>query len=152
MLFFKKYYVNVTEEVNAISIIHDLQYAIRDSKSPDGLLTVIVPEPGAGLALIPNISEVIEELKVSLDVFGSEAGNAQDKLKREREVGPIVQSAILGRTLHIPFQEAKLLIDPYDEVFLLDFEHKKRRREFIVQIISEAPPAENEKQQPGRQG
>lgn len=149
MLYFKTCYVNVTDDIDVIKITHDLKYAIRDSKSPDGLITAIIRSPGAGLALMPNIPEAIDELKVSIDVFGAEAGTAKDKLKREKEIGAIVQSTILGRTIHIPFQEGKLLIDPYDEVFLLDFEHKRGRREFTLQVISEAPAGEQ--QQNGQQ-
>jgi thiamine phosphate synthase YjbQ (UPF0047 family) len=145
MLYTKKCYINTTEEVDAVAITHDLKYAIADSKSPDGLVTVLVTTPGAGLAILPPIEDAIEELKVSLDVFGADAGTAQDKLKREREIGPIVQSAILGRTVHLPFQEGKLLIDPYDEIYLLDFEHNKGRREFLIHVFSEAPaPCEKE--------
>lgn len=151
--FSKRYYVNTTEEVDVISIIHELEYALRDSKGPEGLLTAIVPHPGAGLVVITPIPEVIEELKTTLDVFGSEAGTAKDRLKKEREIGPIIQSAILGRTVHIPFEEGELMIDPYDDVLLLDFEHKKGRREFIVQIISEAPaPEQQQQQQKARRG
>lgn len=140
MLFLKRYYIDTTDEVDVISVIHDLKYALRDSKSPEGLLTAIVPAPGASLVLMPAIDEVIEELKASVQVFGAEAGTAKDKLKREINVGAVVQSTILGRTVHIPFQEGKLLIDPYDDVFLFDFEPKKGRREIIVQVFSEAPP------------
>lgn len=139
MLFFKKYYVNTTEKVDVISITPDLKYAIRDSQAPEGLLTAIVPQPGAGLTIMMSVEEAIEELKTVLDVFATEAGKIKDKLKRERDLGPIIQSALLGRSVHIPFQDAKLLIDPYDEVLLLDFEKKGGRREFIVQVLSEAP-------------
>jgi len=146
MLFFKKYYVNTTEEVDAKSIIHDLQYAIQDSKAPEGLLTVIVPDSGAGLAIINPNDELIEEMKTTFDVFGADTGTIVDNLKREKDIAPIIQAAIMGRTIHLPFQDCKLLLDPYDEVILFDFEKKSGRREFVVQIISEAP-AEDKQQQ-----
>ena len=142
MLFTKKYYVNVTEGVDVISVIHDLKYAVRDSKSSEGLLTAIIPDAGAGLVLMPNITEAIDELKVTMDMFGSEAGRGVDQIKRERDIGPIIQSSILGRTIHLPFREGKFLFDPYDDVFFVDFMKKVARKEFIVQIVSEAPPAE----------
>lgn len=142
MFFFKRCYVNTTEETDVISVIHELRYAIRDSKGPEGLLTAITPRPGAGFVIMSLVPELVDELKASFEVFGSEAGVSKDGLKREFEVGPHIQAAILGRTVHIPFQEGRLLIDPYDDVLLVDFEHKRARREFIVQVISETPAAE----------
>jgi len=138
MFFFKKSYIETTDEVDIIPVIHEVKYAIRDSKGPDGLLTVIVPQPGAGLVLIPAIEEVLQELKTTLEVFATETGLAKDRLKREREVGPIIQSAILGRSLQIPFQDGELAVDPYDEIFLVDFVKKSERREILIQVISEA--------------
>lgn len=141
MLFTKRYYVNTTDEVDVISVIHECRYAVRDSKSSDGLLTAIVPQSGASLVIMPAISDVIDELKASMDVFGSEAGSAVDKLKRERAIGPIIQSTILGRTVHVPFQDGALILDPYDEIFLVDFERWRGRREIVIQILSEAVPS-----------
>ena len=140
MLFTKRYYVNTTDEVDVISVIHECRYAIRDSKSADGLLTAVATQAGAAFVIMPAIQDAIDELKASMDVFGAEAGSAPDRLKRERAIGPIVQSAILGRTVHLPFHDGMLILDPYDEVFLVDFERKGGRREFVVQIISDAAP------------
>ena len=152
MFFFKKSYVDTTDEVDIISIIHEVKYAIRDSKGPDGLLTVIVPQPGAGLVLIPAIDEVLGELRTTLEVFATETGSAKDRLKREREVGPIIQSAILGRSLNIPFQDGELTVDPYDEIFLVDFVKKSERREILIQVISEAAGQGAQGQQPQMPG
>lgn len=146
MLFFKTCYVNTSKGVDVVQITDDLKYAIRDSKSPEGLLTVISPKAGVGFLLMPNIDELKNELKNTFEVFGSETGSAKDKLKRERNIGPILQSAILGRSMTLPFREQQLLIDHYDEVFLVDFEETPSRRDFMIQIISEAPAAEQPKQ------
>lgn len=148
MLFIKRCYANVTASVDVKAISHDIKYAIRDSKSPDGLLTVVIPQSGAGLVVMPAIPEAMEELKTTMDMFGAEAGSARDALKRERDIGPIIQSALLGRTVHLPFTDSKLILDPYDEVLLVDFEKKVGRREFVIQIVSEAPSAEAPKKGP----
>lgn len=142
MIFYKTCYANTTDDVDVLSIIHECKFAILESQSTDGLLTVVSPNSGVGFTVMPNIPEAIDEMKASIDIFGGEAGEAKDRLKRDRAIGPIVQSAVMGRTIHIPFKDGVMLLDPYDEVFLFDFDHKKSRREFIIQIISESPPAQ----------
>lgn len=139
MQFFKRCYVNTTADIDCLKITHDVKYAIRDSKSPEGLLTIVVPESGAGLVVMPDIPEAQDELKATFAVFGGEGGAAKDKLKRDTDIAPVVQSAVMGRVLNLPFQDSKVLTGHYDEIFLVDFVKKPARREFIIQIISEAP-------------
>lgn len=51
MIFLKKCFVSTSEKVDTLSIIHDIRYALRDSKAKEGLVTVVIPKAGAGLAL-----------------------------------------------------------------------------------------------------
>lgn len=147
MTFLKSYFINTTEEVDVLNISNDVKYAIRDSGGKDGLATVIVSGPGAGVTTLESIPEVIEELKVAFEVFAGEGATAKDKKKEEVQVNPRVQAAILGRSVSIPIKDARFVLDPYEEIFLVDFDKKVRRREFKVQIMTQA-----EGQQPQQAG
>ena len=51
MIFLKKCFVGTTSGGDAISIVHDVRYAVRDSQVQDGLVTVSIPESGAGVVI-----------------------------------------------------------------------------------------------------
>ncbi|PIR16738.1 MAG: hypothetical protein COV46_07170 [Deltaproteobacteria bacterium CG11_big_fil_rev_8_21_14_0_20_49_13] len=138
MTFLKSYFINTTDEVDVLNVSNDVKFAIRDSGGKDGLATVIISGPGAGVTLLEPLPEVIEELKVAFEVFAGEGAAAKDKKKKEIYVNPRVQAAILGRSISVPIKDALLVLDPYEEIFLVDFDKKMRRREFKVQIMAQA--------------
>lgn len=141
MIVLKNYYVNTTKEVDFLPIIHDVRYAIRDANAKDGLVTVIVPNSGAALTIIEPLPEVIEELKVAFEIFAGEGATATDKRKATIDVAPRVQVAMLGRSLSIPLKDAKLVLDPYEEIYLIDFDKTGKRRQFLVHVMIEEAPA-----------
>lgn len=143
MIFVKNYFVNTTQEIDFISIIHEVRYTIRDSNVKDGLLTIITPGAGAGVLILEPIKEVIDSIKVVFETLGGETdAEAVDKRKERVYVMPRVLASIIGRDISIPIRKGELLLEPYEEVFLIDFDKKVRRREFYMQVMSipEPPP------------
>ena len=148
MIVLKHYYVNTTKEVDFLSIIHDVRYAIRDANAKDGLVTVIVPDSSAALTIIEPIPAVIEELKIAFEIFAGEGATATDRRKVTIDISPRVQAAMLGRSLSIPLKDGKLIIDPYEEIYLIDFDKTGKRRQFCVQVMVEDAPAKPAGQPP----
>ena len=140
MIFLKKYYVNTTPEVDVLSLIHDIRYAIRDSKATEGLVTVTVPAPAAGVVILEALPELMEQLKTALTIFPGEGIEALTRRKEAVAVGPRIKGAMLGRSLTLPLTHGELVLAPREEVMLVDFETIVQRREFVVQVMSEAPP------------
>ncbi len=140
MIFLKNYFVNTTGEVDVISVIHEIHYAIKDSKIPDGLVTVIAPEPGAALTVLEPLPEITAAFKETLEIFPGE-GAALSKRKEPIAMAPRIKAAMMGKTVHVPFSKGKLVLGPREEVVLVDFETSAKRREFFVQVMGEAPPA-----------
>jgi secondary thiamine-phosphate synthase enzyme len=146
MAFFKKYYVNTTENVDLLPVTSDVRYAVRDSQAKDGLVTIMVPGPGASPLIFEPMSEVIEELKIAFELFAGEGGVSTDKRKEKVAVAPRVQSAVIGRSLCIPLVNGQLLMDPYEEIYIADFDKNAKRREFVVQVMPSEPAAPQQAQ------
>ena len=144
MIFLKNCFTATTKDVDVISIIHDLRYAVRDSGATEGLATVIVPGPGASVTIIQPLPEVIEELKEALKVFPGEGKEAMTRRKEPVKVGARIKAAMLGKSLSIPFSEGKPLLGAREEIVLIDFESDAKRREYLIQIISEGAPCGKE--------
>ncbi len=138
MIFLKNYFVNTTGEVDVISIIHEINFAVKDSKIPDGLVTVIVPEPGAALAILEPLPDIVAAFKETLEIFPGE-GSTLSRRKEPIPLAPRIKAAMMSKTAHLPLQKGKLVLAAREEVVLIDFETKAKRREFFVQIMGEAP-------------
>lgn len=154
MNFLKNYFVNTTADTDLLAVTSDVKYAIRDSSAKDGLVTVVVPGAGAAVTIFEPIPEVIEELKISFELFAGEGSQGTDKYKEKVNVAPRVQAAMTGRSISVPIKDGKLVLGPYEDIFIIDFDNKVRRREFFVHIVFEgtaaAGPAPAGKGQPPR--
>ncbi|MBI2974792.1 MAG: YjbQ family protein [Deltaproteobacteria bacterium] len=149
MIFLKSYFVNTTPEIDFLSIMADVKYAIRDAQAKNGLVSVHIPGPAAAVTVFEPLPELIEELKIAFETFASEAAQGKDKRKEEVFIAPRVQAALIGRSLSMPLKGGSVLIAPYEEIFLIDFDKKSGRREYYVSIVAEdqAPPPKQQQQQ-----
>lgn len=142
MVFLKSYFVNTTTEVDFLPITSDVRYAIRDGNGKDGLVTVFVPGAGASIIAFEPIKEVIDELKTVVEMFAGEKEHCIDKRKEQVMLASRIQTAIFGRSISLPIKDGRLIMDPYEEIYLIDFDKKIRRREFFVQVMSEDAQAQ----------
>jgi len=154
MILLKNYFVNTTDGVDVLTVIHEVQRTIREAGATEGTVTVIVPEAGAALAVIQPLPEIVELLKEALKVYPGEGVLAKTRRKEEIDVGPRIAAAMLGKSLTIPLSEGKLVLGSREEPVLIDLEKTGRRREFSVQVVTEAAqqqrPAGRPAQRPRR--
>ncbi len=141
MIFQKRYYFDTTEQVDWVPMTHEVHYAIRDAKAVRGVVTVVVPSPEAGLLVGENIPEVREALIQAVVRWVGElpaaSSQGKDAKQRPANIAARVQSALLGRSLTLSFDQHKLTLDPYSEVILIDFEPKRQRREVLITVSGE---------------
>jgi secondary thiamine-phosphate synthase enzyme len=140
MIFLKNYYVNTTEEVDVISIIHEVNGAIKDSKIPNGIVNVIVTAPGGAVTILEPLTDIVDQFKQALEIFPGEGVETLSRRKEPIAVAPRIKAAMLGKSLHVPLNNGKLVLGPREEIILIDFEKNAKRREFFVQIMGEGAP------------
>lgn len=137
MIFLKNYFTRTTEKIDIISVHADVVYAIRDAGATEGLVTIAAPAPGAAITVLEPLDDAIQALKEALAVYPGEGTKAVTRRKEEVDVGACIKAAMLGRSLSLPFKDGKLLLAARDEVTLIDCESTGKRREYVVQVISE---------------
>lgn len=149
MILLKNFFVNTTEDIDVISIIHEINRAIAEAAIPEGLASVVVPAPGGALVIIEMLPDIVEQLKAAIRVFPVEGQFAKNRRKEEINIGSRVAAAMLGRSLQLPVTGGRLLLAPREEVVLVDLETTGRRREFYVQVVGETPQQAGQQQQRG---
>ncbi len=137
MILLKNYFLNTTDGVDLLSVIHEVNRTLREAAVPDGVVTLSIPEAGAGLVLLEPLPDILDEFRKALQIFPGQGVETLSRRKEEIDVGPRIAAAMLGRTMSIPFRAGKLLIGAREEPVLIDLEKHGRRREFYVQILGE---------------
>jgi thiamine phosphate synthase YjbQ (UPF0047 family) len=142
MIFLKNYFVTTTEKVDVLGIVHEINRTIKESNITEGLVVVIVPEAGAGLSIFEPLPDLAAKVKEALKLYPGEGVETKNPRKEPVDVGPRVISAMMARSLAIPLSGGRLLLGVREEPFLIDLEKRVGRREFVVQIMGEAPEQE----------
>lgn len=137
----KKVYLTTTTAIDFVSLHHDMKAAIADAGADSGVIHVLVPKGGAGLLVFENLPEVREALTTWLQQWNSTT-EVRDRLRRQIRLAPRIQSAILPRSVSIPFEQGELLLGPYEEVILVDCEPRSQRREVLIVATANAAAKE----------
>ena len=48
-----------------------------------------------------------------------------------------MRASLLGPSLAVPFSDGDLLLGTWQQIILIDFDNRARRREVIVQVVGE---------------
>jgi len=121
--------IDMTPQVSALVRKHEFahgQALIFVSGSTAGL-TTIEYEPG----LLKDLPEVFEKIAPQGAHYHHEEtwhdGNGHSH----------VRAALLGCSLTVPFKEGHLLLGTWQQIVLIDFDNRPRRREVVVQLWGE---------------
>jgi len=132
MILIRNFFVDTTKGLDLIKIVHEVRRVVKEANTENGTATIVVPNPGAGVAIL-DAAERPEDMKKAL----------------EPQVSSGLIRAILPKSLSIPYEKGRLLIEPWQEVYLIDYDASARRREFKVHVFGESPPPA---QAPGTKG
>ena len=48
-----------------------------------------------------------------------------------------IRSALLGPSLTVPFKDKRMLLGTWQQIVIIDFDNRSRRREIVVQILGD---------------
>lgn len=124
MFSLKSFYVGTSREVDVINIGHDVRGFVREAKIESGLITVGCRLPGGGIALLTTEGQAFQTIR--------------EQVKKELSQNfPPGLRYLLPPTLSFPMEDGKMIFEPWQDLYLVDFETAGRRREIVVQLFSE---------------
>lgn len=132
MILTRNFFVDTTRGLDLLKIIHEVRRVVKEANTENGTVTIVVTHPGAGLAILDS-QEKPEEIKKGL----------------EPQIASGLIRSLLPKSLVMPFEKGKMLMEPWQEIFLIDYEPLARRREFKVHVSAETPPPAAGKKGPG---
>src|SRR5262245_38939945 len=121
---------------------HDLTevvaHAILRSKIASGVVTVFVVGSTAGITTIEFEPGAIADLNGVFERLAARDGEYRHHLRWGDDNGSShVRAAMLGPSLAIPFTAGAPTLGTWQQIMLLEFDTRPRRREVVIQVVGE---------------
>jgi secondary thiamine-phosphate synthase enzyme len=112
--------------------------AVAESKLDAGLVTIFVVGSTAAITTIEFEPGAIADLNRLFDDIAPRQGEYRHHLRWGDDNGSShVRAALLGPSLTVPFGNAALLVGTWQQIMLLEFDTRPRKREVVIQIVGE---------------
>ena len=125
-----------TGRTDIIDITHEADNVVRSSGVTDGNLLLFISGSTAALTTIEYESGVVNDLKKAVErVAPRDIEYEHDRRWGDGNGYSHVRAALLGASLHIPIKNGRMLLGTWQQIVLLDFDNRPRRREVQIQIM-----------------
>lgn len=119
--------VNITDRIRAV---------VEQSGITEGIAVVFVPGSTVALTTMEYEEGSIEDMKVMLEKLAPEdADYLHHRRWGDRNGAAHIKSALIGSDLVIPIGHAKLALGTWQQIVLIDFDERARRRDVIVTLV-----------------
>ena len=116
--------------------------AVAESGLRAGIVTVFVVGSTAGLTTIEFEPGALHDLNAVFETLAPRGGEYRHHLRWGDDNGSShVRAALLGPSVTIPFTGGELLLGQWQQIAVIEFDTRPRRRQVVVQIIGESPAA-----------
>ncbi len=138
----KVYTTKLTEKTEGycdiIDITAKVQEQVQKEKIQRGLASLFVSGSTASLTTIEYESGLIQDLKEFLEKFiPSNKKYHHDDRWGDNNGFSHIRASLLGPSLQVPIDNGQLLLGTWQQIVLVDFDNRPRRREILVQLMGE---------------
>jgi secondary thiamine-phosphate synthase enzyme len=112
--------------------------AVLESGVKDGIVIIFTPSSTSGLTTIEYESGCLSDLKRLLDeIVDPERHYAHNARWGDGNGHSHVRAALVGASFSVPFVDGRLTLGTWQQIILIDFDNRSRRRDLVVQIIGD---------------
>jgi len=130
--------ISTTGQGDAHDVTRVVARAIAESDIRAGIVTVFVVGSTAGVTTIEFESGALHDLSAVFEALAPRNGDYRHHLRWGDDNGSShVRAALLGPSVTIPFRDGELMLGQWQQIALLEFDTRARRREIVIQIIGE---------------
>ena len=131
-------FIKTTDKTDIIDLTSHVGEKIRESSILNGVVVLFIPGSTGALTTIEYESGVINDLKKAIERMAPKDLYYEHNERWGDGNGySHVRSALIGPSLHIPIMNGKLTLGTWQQIVLLDFNNRPRKRQVILQISGE---------------
>jgi secondary thiamine-phosphate synthase enzyme len=121
-----------------IDITDDLQETLSRHGFREGAALVFVSGSTAGLTTVEYEPGLLEDLPAAFERIAPRAIRYKhEETWHDGNGHSHVRASLLGPSITVPFQDGRLLLGTWQQVVLIDFDNRPRRRDLVVQLTGE---------------
>ena len=130
--------VNTTGKTDIIDLTPKVMETVAGSASLNGVVTLFIPGSTAALTTIEYETGAINDLKNAIERIAPEDLYYEHNERWGDGNGYAhVRAALIGPSLQVPVVEGKLTLGTWQQIVLLDFDNRPRKRPIILQMSGE---------------
>jgi len=134
----KYFEIDTDGNCDVLDITPFVNGSVDESGISNGTVTVFVPGSTAGVTTIEFESGAVDDLKeVFSRLVPENEFYAHNARWGDGNGHSHIRASILGPSVTIPFSSSRLILGTWQQVILVDFDNRPRKREIILQIIGE---------------
>jgi secondary thiamine-phosphate synthase enzyme len=112
--------------------------AVTRSACTGGIVTIFVVGSTAGVTTIEYEPGAVADLNRMFEDVAPREATYRHHLRWGDDNGSShVRAALLGPSLTVPFSDRVLLLGTWQQITLVEFDTRPRRREIVIQIVGE---------------
>ena len=130
--------VSTTGQGDAHDLTPTVSQALGSSGLTAGVATVFVVGSTAGVTTLEFESGVVHDLDRALQQLAPREADYRHHLRWGDDNGSShVRAALLGPSVTVPFTDLALELGTWQQIMLLEFDTRPRKREVVMQIVGE---------------
>ena len=138
MVVCKRIQVDTRGYGDTLDLTQDVQESVSRSGLTTGTVTLFVVGSTAALTTLEFEPGAVRDLQDALERIAPKDGIYRHRLRWGDDNGHShVRAALVGPSLTIPFVEGRLTLGTWQQIILVDFDTRPRKRDIVVQIMGE---------------
>ena len=128
---------NTQGDGDVIDLTAGVESVVRSSGAETGVVTVFVPGSTAAVTTMEYEPGGIHDLKDTLDQLVPRHGDYHhNRLNQDTNAHAHIRAAIVGPSETIPLDGGRLQLGTWQQIVLVDFDDRPRRRTVLVSVLS----------------
>jgi secondary thiamine-phosphate synthase enzyme len=123
---------------HVVDITAEVAGVVGESQCSSGVVTVFVTGSTAGVSTIEYEPGLERDLAAAFDRLAPPGIPYHHHERWGDDNGHShVRATLLGPSLAVPFIEGKLVLGTWQQIVLVDFDTRPRKREYVIQVMGE---------------
>ena len=120
-----------------LDLTPQVRSALQEAQLSQGTVTVFVPGSTAGVTTIEYEPGLVKDARAAFEQMLPEKGSYAHNRAGENNGHSHLRASLVGPSLTVPVLEGALCLGTWQQIVLLDFDTRPRRRSLVLQFIGE---------------
>lgn len=121
-----------------VDITREVADAVRRAGLNNGIVTVFAAGSTAGVTTIEYEDGLVRDLQEAFERMApSDRPYHHDRRWGDGNGFSHVRASLLGPSLTVPVENGRLTLGTWQQIVLVDFDNRSRRRELVIQLMGE---------------